>query len=142
MLGMQQQSLMRVRADRFASDGDKDGADAALYAADRAHKQCKSEDAMLDAMEAAEAQYDAQKQPGSVLPHPPYSIWGIHTTHQRGGTTTDLSSAMCKTCTMPVSLELACYYALVHTIVSSFCKSGSWAAKLSVRASGLHVGLP
>lgn len=57
-------------ADRFASDGDKDGADAALYAADRAHKHCQTEDAMLDAMEAAEAKYDAQKQPGAAMPHP------------------------------------------------------------------------
>ena len=56
-----------VRADRFATDGDKDGADAALYAADRAQKHCQTEYAMLDAMEAAEAQYDAQKKPGIIL---------------------------------------------------------------------------
>ena len=54
-----------VHADRFTADGDKDGADAALYAADRAQKHCKNADAMLDAMEAAEAQYDAQKKPGA-----------------------------------------------------------------------------
>ena len=58
-------TVCRALADRFASDGDKDGADAALYAADRAHRHCQTEDAMLDAMEAAEAQYDAQKQPGA-----------------------------------------------------------------------------
>lgn len=58
-------TLCHAVADRFASDGDKDGADAALYAADRAHRHCQTEDAMLDAMEAAEAQYDAQKQPGA-----------------------------------------------------------------------------
>lgn len=63
-------SVSHGHADRFASDGDKDGADAALYAADRAHKHCQTEDAMLDAMEAAEAQYDAQKQPGAAVPLP------------------------------------------------------------------------
>ena len=67
--------MLTCCADRFASDGDKDGADAALYAADRAHKHCQTEDAMLDAMEAAEAQYDAQKQPGDATcpacPEPP-----------------------------------------------------------------------
>lgn len=59
--------VLHVCADRFASDGDKNGADAALYAADRAHKHCQTEDAMLDAMEAAEAQYDARKQPGDAI---------------------------------------------------------------------------
>ncbi len=75
----EQQTLICC-ADRFASDGDKDGADAALYAADRAHKHCQTADAMLDAMEAAEAQYDAQKQPGDATcpaspePHQHFSL--------------------------------------------------------------------
>ncbi len=45
-------------------DGDLDGRDAALYAADRAQKQGSSEDAVLDALEAAETRYNASHQLG------------------------------------------------------------------------------
>ncbi|EIE18497.1 hypothetical protein COCSUDRAFT_60164 [Coccomyxa subellipsoidea C-169] len=50
-------------SDRLLVDGDVEGADAALYAADRAQKQGRSEDAVLDALEAAETQYNASHQP-------------------------------------------------------------------------------
>ncbi|KAK9902212.1 hypothetical protein WJX75_007852 [Coccomyxa subellipsoidea] len=50
-------------SDRLLDDGDLEGADAALYAADRAQKQGRSEDAVLDALEAAETQYNASHQP-------------------------------------------------------------------------------
>jgi hypothetical protein len=45
-------------------DGDLEGADAALYAADRAQKRGSSDDAVLDALEAAEAEYAAHHKPG------------------------------------------------------------------------------
>jgi hypothetical protein len=45
-------------------DGDSEGADAALYAADRAQKCGSSEDAVLDALEAAEEAFNANHQPG------------------------------------------------------------------------------
>lgn len=55
---------MAACTDRLLDDGDLEGADAALYAADRAQKQGRSEDAVLDALEAAETQYNASHQPG------------------------------------------------------------------------------
>lgn len=51
-------------ADRLIVDGDKEGADAALYAADRAQKRGSSDDAVLDALEAAEAEYNASHLAG------------------------------------------------------------------------------
>lgn len=53
-----------LRAERVLDDGDLDGRDAALYAADRAQKQGSSEDAVLDALEAAETRYNASHQMG------------------------------------------------------------------------------
>lgn len=61
-------TLWFERADRLLDDGDLEGADAALYAADRAQKQGRSDDAVLDALEAAEMQYKASHQPGENHP--------------------------------------------------------------------------
>ena len=56
-----------VHAERVMDDGDLEGADAALYAADRAQKRGSSDDAVLDALEAAEAEYAAHHRPGDSL---------------------------------------------------------------------------
>ena len=54
-------------AERVMDDGDLEGADAALYAADRAQKRGSSDDAVLDALEAAEAEYAAHHKPGTCI---------------------------------------------------------------------------
>lgn len=55
-----------ARAERVMDDGDREGADVALYAADRAQKRGSSDDAVLDALEAAEAAYAEQHRDGEA----------------------------------------------------------------------------
>lgn len=50
-----------------------EGADAALYAAARAQKRGSSDDAVLDALEAAEAEYNASHPSGAQ--HQPTCLW-------------------------------------------------------------------